>query len=60
MRKRSLGHLTASDIEAVNPNLSHGHVFICGPPVMIGNLTRGLVATGIPPHRIHAEAFDFR
>jgi predicted ferric reductase len=60
MRKRSLGHLTASDIEAVNPNLSDGHVFICGPPVMIDNLTRGLVTRGIPPHRIHAEAFDFR
>jgi predicted ferric reductase len=60
MRKRSLGHLTASDIEAVNPNLSHGHVFICGPPVMIDNLTSGLATAGVPPHRIHAEAFDFR
>ena len=60
MRKRSLGHLTVSDIEAVNPNLSHGHVFICGPPVLIDNLTTGLVTRGVPPHRIHSEAFDFR
>jgi predicted ferric reductase len=60
MRKRSLGHLTVSDIEAVNPNLSHGHVFICGPPVMIDNLTMGLATRGVPPHRIHSETFDFR
>ena len=60
MRKRSLGHLTVSDIEAVNPNLSHGHVFICGPPVLIDNLTTGLVTRGVPPDRIHSEAFDFR
>jgi len=60
MRKRSLGHLTVSDIEAVNPNLSQGHVFICGPPVMIDNLTTGLATRGVPPHRIHSESFDFR
>ena len=56
IRKRSLGHLTVSDLEAVNPNVSHGHVFICGPPVMIDNLTTGLAMRGVPPHRIHSEA----
>jgi predicted ferric reductase len=60
IRKRSLGHLTVSDVEAVNPNLIHGHVFICGPPVMIDNLTTGLATRGVPPHRIHSESFDFR
>jgi predicted ferric reductase len=60
MRKRSLGHLTVGDLEAVNPNLSQGHVFICGPPVMIENLTMGLATRGVPPHRIHSESFDFR
>ena len=60
MRKRSLGHLTVSDIEAVNPNITHGHIFICGPPVMIDNLTTGLATRRVPPHRIHSEPFDFR
>jgi predicted ferric reductase len=60
MRKRSLGHLTVSDIEAVNPNLSRGRVFICGPPLMIDNLTTGLATRGVPADRIHSEAFDFR
>ena len=60
MRKRSLGHLTVSDIEAVNPNLSEGHVFMCGPPLMIDNLTTGLATRGVPSHRIHSESFDFR
>ena len=60
IRKRSLGHLTVSDIEAVNPNVSHGDVFICGPPLMIDNLTAGLLTRGVPPDRIHSESFDFR
>jgi predicted ferric reductase len=60
IRKRSLGHLTVSDIEAVNPNVSHGEVFICGPPLMIDNLTAGLLKRGVPPDRIHSESFDFR
>jgi predicted ferric reductase len=60
IRKTSLGHLSVSDIEAVNPNLSNGHVFICGPPTLVENLTTGFVARGMQPSRIHAETFDFR
>ena len=60
IRKKSLGHLTVGDIEAVNPNRLNGHVFICGPPLMIDNLTAGLAARGVPPDRIHSESFDFR
>jgi predicted ferric reductase len=60
IRKRSLGHLTVSDIEAVNPNVSLGDIFICGPPVLIENLTAGLLTRGVPLDRIHSESFDFR
>ncbi len=60
IRKTSLGHLSVSDLEAVNPNLPHGHVFICGPPTLVENLTTGFVTRGMPPSRIHSEAFDFR
>jgi predicted ferric reductase len=60
IRKTSLGHLSASDIEAVNPNLAQGHIFICGPPALVENLTAGFVTKGMPPHRIHSETFDFR
>ena len=60
IRKTSLGHLGVSDIEAVNPNLSHGHIFICGPPALVDNLTTGFVTKGMPPQRIHSETFDFR
>ena len=60
IRKRSLGHLTVADIEAVNPNIRDGHVFICGPSLMIDNLTDGLLARGVLAHRIHSESFDFR
>ena len=60
IRKTSLGHLSVSDIEAVNPNLSTGHVFICGPPALVENLTTGFVTRGMQPSRIHAETFDFR
>src|SRR5436190_5020516 len=54
IRKKSLGHLTVADIEAVNPNLHDGRVFICGPPLMIDNLTAGLLARGVPPGCIHS------
>jgi predicted ferric reductase len=60
IRKTSLGHLRVSDIEGVNPNLSNGHIFICGPPALVENLATGFVARGIPPGRIHSERFDFR
>ena len=60
MRARSLGHLSADDIAGVNPNLLRGHVFICGPPILVENLTTELVARGVPQQRIHSEAFDFR
>jgi predicted ferric reductase len=60
IRKTSLGHLSVSDIEAVNPNLSHGHIFICGPPALVENLRTGFVTKGMLPRRIHSETFDFR
>jgi predicted ferric reductase len=60
IRKTSLGHLSVSDLEAVNPNLSRGHVFICGPPTLVENLTTGFMARGMLPSRIHSETFDFR
>jgi predicted ferric reductase len=60
IRKKSLGHLSVSDIEAVNPNIPRGHVFICGPPLLIENLSTELATRGIPPECIHSETFDFR
>jgi predicted ferric reductase len=60
MRKSSLGHLGVGDVEAVNPRVARGHVFICGPPRLVDNLTEGLLARGVPLDHIHSEAFDFR
>jgi predicted ferric reductase len=60
IRKTSLGHLSVRDLEAVNPNLSNGHIFICGPPTLVENLTTGFLTRGMHPSRIHAETFDFR
>jgi ferredoxin-NADP reductase len=60
MRKSSLGRLSVSDVEAVNPQVARGHVFMCGPPRLIDNLTTGFIEKGVPPHHIHSEAFDFR
>ena len=60
IRKKSLGRLTVDDLEGVNPNLRNGEVFICGPPLMIDNLTTGLLERGVAPEHIHSESFDFR
>ena len=60
MRKDSLGRLRVSDVQAINPRLARGHVFICGPPAMNENMTAGFVNLGVAPEHIHSEAFDFR
>lgn len=60
IRKSSLGRLSVEDIAAVNPNVLNGHVFVCGPQVMIDNMRTGFAARGMPPDRIHSENFDFR
>jgi predicted ferric reductase len=60
MRKSSLGRLSVSDVEAVNPRVARGHVFMCGPPALIDNMTAGFIGRGVSQHHIHSEAFDFR
>lgn len=60
IRKDSLGRLGVADIAAVNPHLDEGHVFVCGPQLMIDNIRSGLVGRGIAAGRIHSENFDFR
>jgi predicted ferric reductase len=60
IRKSSLGRLSVDDIEAVNPRVCSGHVFICGPQVMIDNMRDGFTARGMGARRIHSECFDFR
>ncbi len=59
IRKASLGQLSADDIEAASRNLSDKDILICGPPVMIGDLTGQLRARGVPRARIHYEGFSF-
>jgi predicted ferric reductase len=60
IRKSSLGRLSVEDIEAVNPRVCAGHVFICGPQVMIDNMRDGFSARRMNASRIHSECFDFR
>lgn len=60
IRKDSLGHLDVADFTAVNPDVADGHVFICGPQLMIENIRTGFEALGVDSSRIHSENFDFR
>ena len=59
IRKGQLGHLSVDDIEAANRDLPEKEILICGPPVMVGNLTGQLRARGVPRARIHYEDFNF-
>ncbi len=34
-----------------------GHLFLCGPPVMMASVERALRSMGVPRRRIHAERF---
>jgi predicted ferric reductase len=59
IREAELGFLSADDIEAASQDLPEKEILICGPPVMIRNLTRQLQARGVPRVRIHSEDFSF-
>jgi predicted ferric reductase len=59
IRKRSLGHIDASDIGGASAELPRSDIYICGPPVMMQNLERQLVASGVPRSQIHFEDFSF-
>jgi predicted ferric reductase len=59
IRKVDLGHLSADDIEAASRDLPQKDILICGPPIMVHNLTRQLRARGVPRARIHFEDFSF-
>jgi predicted ferric reductase len=59
IRKADLGRLSADDIEGASRGLPDKEILICGPPVMIHNLTGQLRARGVPRGRIHYEDFSF-
>ena len=59
IRKVDLGRLSADDIEAASRDLPEKDILICGPPVMIRNLTGQFRARGVPRARIHHEDFSF-
>jgi predicted ferric reductase len=59
IRKADLGRLSADDIEGASRDLAEKDILICGPPVMVRNLTRQLRARGVPRARIHYEDFSF-
>jgi len=59
IRKADLGLLSADDIEGASRGLPDKEILICGPPIMIHNLTGQLQARGVPRGRIHYEDFSF-
>jgi predicted ferric reductase len=59
IRKADLGRLSADDIEGASRDLAEKDILICGPPVMVRNLTGQLRARGVPRSRIHYEDFGF-
>jgi predicted ferric reductase len=44
-------------IRDVVPDAAHRDVFLCGPDGLIERTRRGLLRLGVPPERIHLEAF---
>lgn len=59
IRKADLGRLSADDIEGASRDLPDKDILICGPPVMVRNLSGQLRARGVPRSRIHYEDFSF-
>lgn len=58
---RTDGRLTAATIAQSAAGLTpQTHVFLCGPPGLIEDLSRGLRHHGVPRANLHAEHFAFR
>jgi predicted ferric reductase len=58
---RSEGHLTVDRIMgAIHSPSVDMHVFLCGPPAMVQDLTRDFRKRGVPRDFIHAENYSFR
>ena len=53
------GHISALDID---PSLieARARFYLCGPDSMIDDVSRGLLARGVPPFEIHREYFQQR
>jgi predicted ferric reductase len=59
IRKASLGHISAKDIQGVTRNIEHQAILMCGPPEMIRNLRTQFSEIGVPRNRIYFEDFSF-
>jgi predicted ferric reductase len=59
IRKVSLGHINAGDIQGVAGDIARSDIYICGPPVMMQNLEAQFVELGVPRDHIHFEDFSF-
>ncbi len=49
--------LRAEAIRGLVPDAAERDVFLCGPDGLIDRTRRGLLGLGVPPERIHLEAF---
>ena len=57
VRKVSLGRITVQDMQGVSGDLARQDFFICGPQVMVRNLSHQLLERGVPQGQIHFEDF---
>ncbi len=46
-------------LASVFPSLASSDLYICGPAAWIDSLVRDAVASGLAPHQIHTERFDW-
>ena len=59
IKRDTLGHITADDIEGVSSKLPEMDILISGPLPMIESLSRQFQKKGVPKSQIHFEKFSF-
>lgn len=60
VRKRSLGRISSEDIVGVSRPIQHNAaILICGPPMMMENLTQQFLELGVPESQLYFEDFSF-
>lgn len=52
------GHVTAELVQQLAPDFRHRDVYLCGPPLMMDDIIKGLLASGLPSNQLHYERFN--
>jgi ferredoxin-NADP reductase len=59
MPNMKTGYITKDEVLQLVPDIAERDIYVCGPPVMMKNLTTAFRQLGLPKNQIHFEQFSY-